>query len=341
MTTFLVSFTTVFYWQETALLTLCGRRRIAFASRSSWASLGRHGQPSRWTSGRFRPHRAFGLGFGQCGGPFPNNKSITTGPLRTVCGNIRAPAVPPPGRCAVARPGGVRWPPASNSRRAGRSPRRSPAAKEFAMLRLLLETPGESVSRDRFLHVVWGYTAFPTTRTVDKHIASLCSKIEEDPDQPRWIQTVHAIEDAAASRNLAAPSSASLLPATSAPGTGGDLRETIPGVLGVPSSGQVQPSAPAARAGRAEPGAAPQPRMVPARTLGSRFSALAEKKAQLQLDKVELVPSRQATKAALKAGWAAMSRSARRNKVLPGSTRCQGDAPEGCGSGIKSKRRPR
>lgn len=66
-------------------------------------------------------------------------------------------------------------------------------AKEFAMLRLLLEQPGEPVSRDRFLDVVWGYTAFPTTRTVDKHIASLRGKIEIDPDQPRWIQTVHAV----------------------------------------------------------------------------------------------------------------------------------------------------
>lgn len=66
-------------------------------------------------------------------------------------------------------------------------------AKEFAMLRLLLESPGEPVSRDRFLDVVWGYTGFPTTRTVDKHIASLRSKIEDDPDQPRWIKTVHAV----------------------------------------------------------------------------------------------------------------------------------------------------
>ena len=66
-------------------------------------------------------------------------------------------------------------------------------AKEFAMLRLLAETPGEPVSRDRFLDVVWGYTAFPTTRTVDKHVAGLRSKIEDDPDRPRWIQTVHAV----------------------------------------------------------------------------------------------------------------------------------------------------
>jgi DNA-binding response OmpR family regulator len=66
-------------------------------------------------------------------------------------------------------------------------------AKEFAMLRLLVEASGEVVSRDRFLDVVWGYTAFPTTRTVDKHIAGLRSKIEDDPEKPRWIQTVHAV----------------------------------------------------------------------------------------------------------------------------------------------------
>ncbi len=61
------------------------------------------------------------------------------------------------------------------------------------MLRLLSEHPGEPVSRDRFLDVVWGYSAFPTTRTVDKHIASLRSKIEDDPDAPRYIMTLHGV----------------------------------------------------------------------------------------------------------------------------------------------------
>ncbi len=65
--------------------------------------------------------------------------------------------------------------------------------KEFAMLRLLLENPGAVVSRDRFLDVVWGYTAFPTTRTVDKHIVSLRQKLEENPEDPRWILTVHGV----------------------------------------------------------------------------------------------------------------------------------------------------
>lgn len=66
-------------------------------------------------------------------------------------------------------------------------------AKEFAMLRLMTECAGEPISRERFLDIVWGYTAFPTTRTVDNHIASLRAKLEPDPDQPRWIQTVHGV----------------------------------------------------------------------------------------------------------------------------------------------------
>src|SRR5262252_837210 len=66
-------------------------------------------------------------------------------------------------------------------------------AKEFAMLRLMAEAPGEPISRERFLDAVWGYTAFPTTRTVDNHIASLRSKLEPDPEEARWIKTVHGI----------------------------------------------------------------------------------------------------------------------------------------------------
>ena len=61
------------------------------------------------------------------------------------------------------------------------------------MLRLLAECAGEPVSRERFLDVVWGYAAFPTTRTVDNHMASLRAKLEPDPDQPRFLKTVHGI----------------------------------------------------------------------------------------------------------------------------------------------------
>ncbi len=51
-------------------------------------------------------------------------------------------------------------------------------AKEFAVLRLLAEAGGEPVTRERFLDLVWGNDAFPTTRTVDNHIASLRAKLE-------------------------------------------------------------------------------------------------------------------------------------------------------------------
>ena len=61
------------------------------------------------------------------------------------------------------------------------------------MLRLMAEAAGEPVSRERFLDAVWGYTAFPTTRTVDNHIASLRAKLEPNPDSPRWIKTVHGV----------------------------------------------------------------------------------------------------------------------------------------------------
>ena len=62
--------------------------------------------------------------------------------------------------------------------------------KEFATLRLLAESNGEAVSRERFLDVVWGYAAFPTTRTVDTHIASLRAKLGP---AGRAIETVHGV----------------------------------------------------------------------------------------------------------------------------------------------------
>ena len=66
-------------------------------------------------------------------------------------------------------------------------------AKEFAMLRLMAEAAGEPVSREKFLDAVWGYAAFPTTRTVDNHVASLRAKLEKNPESPRWIKTVHGV----------------------------------------------------------------------------------------------------------------------------------------------------
>ncbi len=65
--------------------------------------------------------------------------------------------------------------------------------KEFGILRLLAARVGEVVTRDELLDEVWGYEQYPTTRTVDNHIALLRSKLEEDPSKPRHLRTVHGV----------------------------------------------------------------------------------------------------------------------------------------------------
>jgi DNA-binding response OmpR family regulator len=65
--------------------------------------------------------------------------------------------------------------------------------KEFGVLRYLAANEGDVVTRDDLLDEVWGYEKFPTTRTVDNHIAQLRSKIEEDPARPRYLLTVHGV----------------------------------------------------------------------------------------------------------------------------------------------------
>lgn len=65
--------------------------------------------------------------------------------------------------------------------------------KEFSLLRLLAARAGEVVTRDELLNEVWGYEKFPTTRTVDNHIASLRTKLERDPAQPEHLRTVHGV----------------------------------------------------------------------------------------------------------------------------------------------------
>lgn len=65
--------------------------------------------------------------------------------------------------------------------------------KEFGILGYLASRAGEVVTRDELLDEVWGYDLYPTTRTVDNHIAQLRSKIENNPAEPRYLLTVHGI----------------------------------------------------------------------------------------------------------------------------------------------------
>lgn len=66
-------------------------------------------------------------------------------------------------------------------------------AKEFAIMKYLIEREGEVVHRHDLLDEVWGYEAFPTTRTVDNQILSLRKKLEENPSNPKHLLSVHGV----------------------------------------------------------------------------------------------------------------------------------------------------
>jgi DNA-binding response OmpR family regulator len=65
--------------------------------------------------------------------------------------------------------------------------------REFQLLRVLASRPGEVVTRPDLLDQVWGLDDYPTTRTVDTHIASLRAKIERDPANPERLLTMRGV----------------------------------------------------------------------------------------------------------------------------------------------------
>jgi two-component system alkaline phosphatase synthesis response regulator PhoP len=66
-------------------------------------------------------------------------------------------------------------------------------AREFQLLRYLIERPGATIPRDELLRSVWGYNAEMFTRTVDTHVFSLRQKIEENQKTPELILTVPGV----------------------------------------------------------------------------------------------------------------------------------------------------
>jgi two-component system, OmpR family, alkaline phosphatase synthesis response regulator PhoP len=64
------------------------------------------------------------------------------------------------------------------------------AAREFQLLRYLIERPGTSISRKELLRAVWGYATDAMTRTIDMHVSSLREKLETNPKYPELILTV-------------------------------------------------------------------------------------------------------------------------------------------------------
>lgn len=77
------------------------------------------------------------------------------------------------------------------ARKAGKTVEMS--RKEFGILRLLAARASEVVRRDELLDEVWGYDQYPTTRTVDNHIAIIRGKLEGDPANPRRLLTVYGV----------------------------------------------------------------------------------------------------------------------------------------------------
>jgi two-component system alkaline phosphatase synthesis response regulator PhoP len=64
-------------------------------------------------------------------------------------------------------------------------------AREFELLRYLVQHVGQVVTREQILNDVWGYEEYPTTRTIDNFVAKLRQKIEKSPHAPEHILTIH------------------------------------------------------------------------------------------------------------------------------------------------------
>jgi DNA-binding response OmpR family regulator len=65
--------------------------------------------------------------------------------------------------------------------------------REFEILEILILHIGETVTREKLLHRIWGEHASLYTRTIDAHITRLRQKLEPNPAEPRYIITVHRV----------------------------------------------------------------------------------------------------------------------------------------------------
>lgn len=66
-------------------------------------------------------------------------------------------------------------------------------AKEFDLLWFLASHPRRVFSRDQLMASVWGYTAALDTGTVTVHVRRLREKVEENPSEPMYLETVWGV----------------------------------------------------------------------------------------------------------------------------------------------------
>jgi len=65
--------------------------------------------------------------------------------------------------------------------------------REFELISFLAASPGKVFSREELLHDVWQYEYFGDLRAVDVAVRRLREKIEEDPGQPRYVNTKRGV----------------------------------------------------------------------------------------------------------------------------------------------------
>ena len=66
-------------------------------------------------------------------------------------------------------------------------------AKEFDILKILAMNPNKVFSKDNIFNKVWGVDSFGDVGTVTVHIRKLREKIEVDPSNPKYIETIWGV----------------------------------------------------------------------------------------------------------------------------------------------------
>ena len=65
--------------------------------------------------------------------------------------------------------------------------------KEFELLEYLIRNTGRVLTRAQLIDRVWGSDYFGDTKTLDVHVKRLRAKIEKDPANPTYIQTIRGL----------------------------------------------------------------------------------------------------------------------------------------------------
>ena len=64
---------------------------------------------------------------------------------------------------------------------------------EYLMMKIFLENPNKAFNRDELLNLIWGENFFGDPKVIDVNIRRLRAKIEDNPSEPEYIETVWGI----------------------------------------------------------------------------------------------------------------------------------------------------